>query len=84
MPLITTAFYLGQKIEAIRKAKGLTQFQLAESSECSRRTIILLEQGANVSIHTLFRVLATLGMTMDIMDKRADYRALKELQERSE
>lgn len=84
MATITTAFYLGQRIEAIRKAKGLTQAELGDLSECSRRTIIQLEQGANVSTHTLFRVLASLGMSMDIMDKRSDYRALRELQEQSE
>lgn len=81
MAVITTAFYLGQRIESIRKTRGLTQDELAQKSECSRRTIIQLEQGGNVSLHILFRVLASLGLSMDIMDKRADYTALKALQE---
>lgn len=84
MAIITTAYYLGQRIEDVRKAKGLTQDELAQKSECSRRTIIQLEQGGNVSLHILFRVLASLGLSMDIMDKRADYAALKALQESPE
>lgn len=84
MAVITTAFYLGQRIESIRKTRGLTQDELAQKSECSRRTIIQLEQGGNVSLHILFRVLASLGLSMDIMDKRADYTALKALQESQE
>ncbi|MBD8089036.1 helix-turn-helix transcriptional regulator [Pseudomonas fluorescens] len=84
MSMLNTPISLGQRIESARKAKGLTQDELAERSECSRRTIIKLEQGANVATHTLFRALASLGMSMDIMDKRTDFRSLRELQEQTE
>lgn len=78
---LLSAYYLGGRIEQIRKAKGITQSELAVKSDCSRRTIIQLEQGANVSIHTLFRVLAALGMAMTLKDKHADLSMLREIQE---
>jgi transcriptional regulator with XRE-family HTH domain len=84
MSQLNTPLNLGQCIEKFRKSKGLTQDDLAQRADCSRRTIIKLEQGANVATHTLFRVLASLGMTMDIMEKRTDFRALRELQEKPE
>lgn len=84
MAQLLTPLSLGQRIESARKSKGMTQDELAELSDCSRRTIIKLEQGANVATHTLFRALAALGMAMDIMDKRTDFRALRELQEQDE
>lgn len=65
---ITTPYYLGGHLAARRKARQMTQTQLAQAAECSRRTIIQLEQGANVSTHTMFRVLASLGLAMKISE----------------
>jgi transcriptional regulator with XRE-family HTH domain len=84
MGQLTTPLSLGRRIEAVRKSKKLTQAELAKLADCSRRTIIKLEQGENVATHTLFRALASLGMSMDIMDKRTDFRGLQELQEQTE
>lgn len=84
MSFIATAFYLGQRIEEVRKAKRISQGELAKKVDCSRRTIIELEKGGNVSIQTVFRVLAALGLAMDIMDRRVDYRMLEALQEHEE
>ncbi|AXH59675.1 helix-turn-helix domain-containing protein [Pseudomonas amygdali] len=81
MAQLNTPLSLGQRIEAVRKSKGLTQDELAAFSNCSRRTIIKLEKGGNIATHTLFQALASLGMTMDILEKGTDFRALRELQE---
>lgn len=84
MPQITNPSSLGQRVEGIRKFKNLTQDELAKLADCSRRTIIKLEQGANVNTHTLLRVLASMGMSMEITEKRTDFRALRELQGQSD
>jgi len=84
MAQLTNPASMGQRIEEIRKSKKLTQAELAKLADCSRRTIIKLEQGENVSTHTLFRALASMGMSMDIGDKRTDFLGLLELQKRSE
>lgn len=81
MAKLNTPLSLGLRIEAVRKSKGLTQDELAEFSECSRRTIIKLEKGGNIATHTLFRALASLGMTIDIQENQTAFRALRELQE---
>ena len=72
---------LGLRIEAVRKSKGLTHDELAAFSECSHRTIIKLEKGGSIATHTLFRALAALGITMDILEQKTDFSALVELQE---
>lgn len=84
MAQLNTPLSLGQRIEEFRKSRRLTQDDLAQLAECSRRTIINLEKGGNVATHTLFRVLASLGLTMDILERRTDFRALRELQEKAE
>lgn len=84
MRQINTPLSLGGRIEDFRKSKRLTQDDLAQLAECSRRTIINLEKGGNVATHTLLRVLASLGLTMTITEKRTDFHALRELQENAE
>ena len=75
----------GARIGEVRKLKQLSQDDLATSADCSRRTIINLEAGGSVSLHTVFRVLACLGLGVDIVDKQVEMlRSLRELQERAE
>lgn len=50
-----------------RKELGLTQTQLAELAQISRRTIIDLESGKTaISLRRLTRILYALNMTVDI------------------
>lgn len=81
MAKLDTPLSLGLRIEAARKSKGLTQDELAAFSECSLGTIIKLEKGSNIATHTLFRALAALGITIEILEQKTDFRALRELQE---
>ncbi|MFF7709994.1 helix-turn-helix domain-containing protein [Pseudomonas sp. NPDC007930] len=84
MPMIYNPLALGSRLEALRKKRKLSQDDLASQVDCSRRTIMNLEAGANVSSHTLFRVLEVLGLALDLGDRRVDMRALKALREHGE
>ena len=62
---------LGQAYKAERKALGKTQQDIATSTKYRRQTIIDLEAGRNVSMHTLFSALGALGKGLEIADVRA-------------
>jgi transcriptional regulator with XRE-family HTH domain len=53
---------VGDLIRATRKARGWTQQVLAQQAGVSRRHLIALEQGANVSLDVLRRVAAALDL----------------------
>jgi len=56
---------LGNRIRAIRHAKGLTQQNLADTSDLDYRYIGALERGErNFSVDTLEKVLAALNVTL--------------------
>lgn len=73
-----------QRIRQLRKAKGYSQALLAHRAHCSRKTIIDLEAGENVAFYTVFRVIAALGMALEIVDNRIDLKSLAELVEHDE
>ncbi|WP_415758794.1 helix-turn-helix transcriptional regulator [Pseudomonas sp. LT1P18] len=75
---------LGERIRLLRRAKGYSQQQLADKAKCNRKTIIDLEAGENVAVYTLFRVIAALGMALEIVDKRIDLKSLSDLVEHDE
>jgi len=55
-----------------RRLSGLTQSQLADRSDVSRRTLIRLEHGdGGVSLENLLRVLRALGI-LDLLTKSLD------------
>lgn len=81
MALLSTAYYLGVKMKQSRKRRKITQAKLAEMTGVSRKTIIDMEAGGNVSIQIIFRALSVMGMGMDIMDRRTDFQALLDLDE---
>ncbi|MGG4555159.1 helix-turn-helix domain-containing protein [Paenibacillus humicus] len=57
--------FLGNRIRAIRNAKGLTQQNLADTSDLDYRYIGALERGErNFSIDTLEKVLTALNISM--------------------
>ncbi|WNZ78115.1 helix-turn-helix protein [Pseudomonas sp. E141] len=82
--LILNPSVLGERMRALRRAKGYTQQLLAEKANCSRKTIIDLEAGENVAVYTLFRVVSALGMALEIVDKRIDLKSLADLVEHDE
>jgi len=73
-----------ERIRQLRKAKGYSQALLAHRAQCSRKTIIDLEAGENVAFYTVFRVIAALGMALEIVDNRIDLKSLAELVEHDE
>ena len=52
---------LGRRVRALRKRRKMTQAQLAERAGISTRTLRSLEQGDDVQLSTLLRVLRALG-----------------------
>lgn len=69
---------LGQAFRDERKALKMTQAEIAKKSGLRRETIIQIEAGENVSIHTLIQATAAMGKCLQITDKRLDYDALKD------
>lgn len=58
---------IGHAIKQQRKAKGLTQQQIADTCEDTRQTIISLESGTrNITIDKLIKVLDALNLTITI------------------
>jgi len=82
--LIINPLALGDRVRLLRRSKGYSQAQLAEKANCNRKTIIDLEAGENVEVYTLFRVIAALGMALDLVDERVDLKSLAELVEHDE
>lgn len=81
MSLTASAACLGSRIEEARKEKRISQGGLAQKVDCSRRTIMELEKGGNVSILTAFRVLSVLGLEMEIIDRRKEKLIIDETSE---
>ncbi len=57
---------LGAQLRAQRRARGLTQEELATLAQISRRTLISIEQGKSAELAKVFAVLRTLGLRMKV------------------
>ena len=53
---------LGALVKALRKQRGLSQTQLAESLDVSRTTIQNLELGKNFTVDTILKVLKEMDL----------------------
>ena len=62
----------GRSFKAERRALGKTQREIADAAGCRRQTLVDLEAGRNVSLHTVFAALAALGKGLMIADARPD------------
>lgn len=61
---------INHKVRSIRKAKGMTQVDLAEKSGTSRRMIQNIENGSQVpSVFTLELILEVLGCKLEVKKK---------------
>ncbi len=77
-PLINARDF-GRAFKAERRALGKTQQDIANSTNYRRQTIVDLEAGRNVSMHTLFAALAALGKGLEIVDTRMDLDRLQRM-----
>lgn len=60
---------LGQRIENVRKEKGMTQEKLAEEAGLHRAYFWDIEQGRNISIKTAYKICKALGIKLrDLFD----------------
>ncbi len=55
---------LGERIERLRKNKGMTQEELAEKSGLHRAYFWDIENGRNISIKTAYNIAKALGVTL--------------------
>lgn len=52
---------IGARLEALRKARGLTQTEAATRAGLGRNTLYRAEQGENPTLQTVIRLLRTYG-----------------------
>lgn len=55
---------LGNRIEELRKNKGLTQEELAEKAGLHRAYFWDIENGRNISIRTAYNIARSLGVSL--------------------
>lgn len=55
---------LGERIETLRKQKGLTQEELAEKAGLHRAYFWDVESGRNISIKTAYKISKALGVSL--------------------
>jgi transcriptional regulator with XRE-family HTH domain len=60
-----------QRIAEVRRERGVTQDELAEALGTATRNLQRLEAGQNVTLHTLARVAAALGVDPEVFVVRA-------------
>ena len=56
---------VGRRISEIRRARGITQDQMAEGLRCATKNYQRIEYGQNVTIKTLTRIANLLGVTVN-------------------
>lgn len=60
---------LGDRIEKLRKEKGLTQEELAEKAGLHRAYFWDIESGRNISVKTAYKIAKALGVKLsDLFD----------------
>jgi len=60
---------IGSLIKAIRKQRGISQLQLAESIDVSRTTIQNLEIGKNFTVDTILKVLKEMDLLSQLQSE---------------
>ena len=60
---------IGLLIKAIRKQRGISQLQLAESIDVSRTTIQNLEIGKNFTVDTILKVLKEMDLLSQLQSE---------------
>lgn len=69
---------VGRRIAELRKARGITQADLAERMRCSVQYVGLLERGKqNLTITKMAEIAAVLGATFDDLTRKPRRRSLK-------
>lgn len=75
---------LGAQLRAQRRARGLTQEELATLAQISRRTLISIEQGKSAELSKVFAVLRALDLRMSIERSPLDGFGLGSLEQETE
>ncbi len=73
MTVVRTPKAIGTRIRSARKARGLTQQQLAERAHLTRQTLGRIEDGKHTAeIGKVVSVLTALGLSISIVDTPED------------
>ena len=64
--MINDAKTLGARIKLERKSQKISQPEMARRAECARNTIFNIENGENVAVDIIFRVMRELGMGIHV------------------
>lgn len=66
---VSTPPQLGAAVRRLRRDRGLTQRQLADSADISTRWLVMFENGHNAGaeVSKIFDVLRALGMTVEVV-----------------
>ena len=67
-----TEMTLARLIKTMRKAKGLTQAELAEAVYSDVSSICRWEHGENITWNKFFEIVNTLGYTVDVEVKEVE------------
>lgn len=59
---------IGERLKALRKARGLTQKEAAERAGLARSTVHEAEKGDNSTLHTVIRLLRAYGRLAALED----------------
>ena len=73
-------FELGERIKKLRKELGLTQEELAKKAGISRPTLSRIENGylGAISAASLFKIIASLGYTVEIKPRNPFIKRISE------
>lgn len=52
---------IGERLRALRKARGLSQAEAAERADLARSTVVEVERGDNTTLQTVIRLLRVYG-----------------------
>lgn len=66
---------LGLLVRALRKQRGVSQAQLANSLDVSRTTIQNLEQGKNFTVDTILKVLKEMDLLLQVKSEISQAKA---------
>lgn len=69
----------GRLFRAERKKLKKSQDLIAQHAGVRRETIVQLERGENVGLHTIMRALGALSKGLSIVSERPDYDQMREM-----
>jgi transcriptional regulator with XRE-family HTH domain len=79
--IMTDIVEIAERVRAARKARNMTQLQLAETAKVSRRNIVAFETGQapNLGFISITRVLRAVGLEIQLVEAKSRRPTYEEL-----